>query len=160
METGEQQVKVVPRDVAVGRIKEIQLDLEGVEAGLLNVEDQETPVVLVFKGPTGFYIPIYDHRQAVREAFQQGGDQTLQEAFESSVPCVGGYRIKGNRQYIVLADLGTLDIRDGGEEEALVLIRFDREAKEKYRVAARPHDPVPMHRDTKIAVCEARPQRP
>ena len=149
--------KAIPIDVVVGRIGLIRLDIAGVEAGPLSLEDPESPIALEFRNSkTGFYIVIYDHRRAVRQAFDQG-DDAFQLAFEKTVPCVGGFRLKENRQYIVLADLGTPDIHDGGPDECLVLTRYDgAETKQRFRVCSFPGHREPIHRDTKIAICEFR----
>lgn len=161
--------KVVPVVIGEGRVVRIDLALDGCEAGLLFEEDPESPVVVTFKDPkTGYYVNIFDHRVKSREAFRSDDDEAFEEAFYAT-PCLVGFRLKGKTQYFAINDIGTPDMRDGGDGEGLVLtsisaIKFDPRTYQWYRLitwknpkSGKLH-PV-MHPSTKICLVEPRPEK-
>lgn len=153
---------VNPVNVGVGRIVKIRLDISDVDCAFLNNPPREDdPVVFCFEEmPGGYYIDVYDHRLKVREAFRKGNKEDLAAVFTGSVPCVGGYRLKEQRQYIVLLDIGAdLKIPDGGPEQKLILTCGGQFSRRTHRVM-RNGGRDALHKATKICVVEPRPPKP
>jgi len=138
-----------------GRVERIELDPKvAEEVEMLAVEEQDQPpVVLRFWDPErSYYLSIYDHREASRKAFLNNGD--LLKVFHKA-PCLVGFRKKGKTSYCVITDLGTPDMRDGGEDERLVLTRTGAFDKRRYRVIGQ-NQPA-IHPATGICLVEPRP---
>ncbi len=139
-----------------GRVTEIQLTLDGCEVSVLDEADPESPVVLKFTDEnTGYYINIYDHRRISRETFRSNDDSAFEEAFVVT-PCLVGFRLKGKTQYIAINDIGTADMRDGGEGEKLILTRVGWFDSTKYRVFNQSRPAI--HVATGICLVEPRPK--
>ena len=145
--------------IAEGRVVQIDVRAEDAEEIFLLDEREESPVVLRYeltdKEPRS-YILLYDHRKASRERFQSTGEEWLGELcrqFQENVPCLCGFRFRKGL-YVVLNDIGTADMRDGGEDEKLILTRAGRYNKTEYRVM-RSLDGIhdACHMDTGIRLC-------
>ena len=149
------EFKLPPTVIVEGRLAEIKLDLpDENEAHLLN-DDSLSPVILTFRGDNG-YICLYDHRgQAITE-FRHGGYEAYKQVF-SSTPCLGSMRVKTG-QYLVLADIGTSDIEDGGEGQIIVLSTTSDLDRTEYRVM-RGERKDAIHPATRICLAEPRPPK-
>lgn len=148
---------VVPVVIGEGRVVRIDLPLDGAEVGLLSEEDPESPVVLTFRDPaTRYYVRIYDHRQRSRETFRRGDDEAFERAFYET-PCLVGFRLK-NGQYVVINDIGTPDMRDGGGNEALILTARHIINHAECRVMS--GNKPAIHHATGICLVEPRPKPP
>lgn len=153
-----EEVKLVPVVIGEGRVTKIDLPLDGAEVRLLFTEELESPVVLTFKDPiTGYYVNIFDHRKASREAFRLGRAEVFEQAFYMT-PCLVGFRLKGRTQYFVINDIGTTDMRDGGESESLNLTRRDLMDHERYRVVIDADKKSAIHPATGICLVRPRPR--
>lgn len=125
--------------IAEGRIGRIDLDGMDAERVFLLDERPESPVVLRFvdelsdEGGIRRYIQIYDHRQTSRLIFKGMGEAEFRRRFAEKVPCLCGFRRKRGL-YIVLNDVGTADMLDGGENQEFILTRADCYKKTQYRV--------------------------
>ena len=152
------ETQTTPTIVAEGRLARIDLRVsEATEVRRLITDDPESPVELRSQGPRGFYIRVFDHRKGAREAFQLGGMPVYAAFFILDLPCVCGFRLKGATQYVALNDVGTPDMRDGGEGEGLLLTRAGSFDKSQWKVMAQGKA---LHLDTGICLCEPRLPKP
>lgn len=151
------ETKVQPETIiAEGRLHAIGLDVSKAQIVPFTIGDLEAPIVVTVKGDRGFYIRIYDHRQATREAYANGGN--VAAAF-GQCPCLVRFAVKKGTQYVVLADLGTADMVDTGRKHPLVLTKTGHYDKDFFRVKCLDDQPA-LHLATKICVVEPRPPKP
>lgn len=142
--------------IAEGRVAGIWLDPATAKVTWLDVPEHDgpKPVRVTYKNlDSGHYVVVYDHRLDVGAALSRGR-HGFNKAFAASVPCLGSFRRKGRTLYIVLADIGTKDIRDGGESEKFVLGYAGEFDHESHRVMA---NGAAIHPATGICLLEPRP---
>lgn len=147
------------RILGEGRVVRIEINIRNSKnkIELLNKDNPKSPVVVKIVGDNGFYIRLFDHRVEAIQVFRSYGSATYQMKFTGIVPCLAGYRKKSDVQYIALADIGTPDMLDGGEKEALILTYSDIRDKSQYRVTQLAGEIHPaLHKATKICLCEPR----
>ncbi len=135
----------------------------------------EPPVVLRFDeekvdddGLSPRYTLVYDHRQISRETFEKEGEEEFRRRFAGDVPCLCSFRSRykqgedGNKRrysYVVLADIGTADMQDRGEDEKLILTRDGLYDRRHYRVKRSQNGRMDAnHPATGIRLCEPRPR--
>lgn len=134
--------------IGEGRITEIDLSLTGTEINWFNQDDPNSPVVITFFGGRHF-VRLFDHREKARAIFKQYPNSYRLLFSRLDEPCLGGYRLKGKTQFFVLSDIGTEDMRDGGEEEKLVLTTLPQRRARRVLANA-------VHPATQICICESR----
>lgn len=106
--------------MAEGRI--VRIEIDGLEYDKANsgpmqgVDSKDIPIVVRLAGDYGYYIKLYDHRQETIAAYWEGGWESYWDAFDAAVPCLGGFRRKGQTLYTVLVDIGTPNFRDGAKK--------------------------------------------
>lgn len=122
MATENQPVR--PRILIQGRVLEIGISIAKADM-VARRDGDDQPVVFTFNGRNGKFINIFDHRAATALAwaqYQLDKDQDKLDAVFASCPCLGRMAEKTAR-YIVLADIGTADMWEDGDEAELVLAR-------------------------------------
>lgn len=106
LKAGKPKVVTTPRIIAEGVIKEITIssrDADMIQLMVMNPEQPGNEVVkLVFSGPHGFYLMIFDHRKKSIEAFRKGLD-AFRRVFQRG-GCLGRFARKSG-QYVALADV-------------------------------------------------------
>ncbi|MCL5795095.1 MAG: hypothetical protein M1338_01945 [Patescibacteria group bacterium] len=130
--------------IAEGRITQIALSCRWVDNIMLNSNDGQNNVIFTFKGESG-YLRIYDHRAATYEFMLRASSmneefyEQLGEIFRQT-PCIGGLRIKIHKgyytPYMILCDLGTPDVHDGGNTDNLILTVVGYYNKQTHRIVA------------------------
>jgi len=138
-----------------GRVTAIEISAEDAEdINWLRQDDPTSPVKLTFRGPNGYYINVFDHRKIIREATEPAGDgdwEPFYKVFQKSVPCLAGFRLKRESQYIVITNLGTADVADGGEQERLILTRQGEFDHSTHKIPGKGRM-IPLHLDTGICL--------
>ena len=150
--------------IAEGRVAKIDLQIEEICMVEMqphaNGEETNSPVMIQFFGclkNSSYYLRVFDHRQASREAFQEGGEKALIEVFNQT-PCLARFAVK-RCQYLAIVDIGTDDVHDGGTKEQLVITTTDQFRHSTHRVM-RNGDLVALHLATGICLVEPRPAKP
>lgn len=144
-----------PITIAEGRI--IYIDIDAQEAGkniyFLDEALDDPPVVIIFTDrKTGMFIKVFDHRAKSREALKQNVQEFFRN-FQLDVPCLCGFRQKNHTRYIVLADIGTQDMLDGGEAERYALTKSGKFNCKLARILCKG---LAIHAPTKICLVSPR----
>lgn len=117
--------QVQPRIRIQGQIAEIGISIKDADMVSRRDGDDDQPVVFTFKGRNDKFINIFDHRREVIAAwaqYQVDKDRDRLDAAFAACPCLGRMAEKTAR-YIVLADLGTADMWEEGDEPEMILTR-------------------------------------
>ncbi len=147
------QTSVLPQIIVDGLIDEIQIDsLEANQVDWIS-NDQSGFIKVVFRGPNGYYIQVFDHRERSRKALNVRN-------YHLVFKCGGcrGRFAKKSGLYIALADIDdrSTDIGrypDYPLVEGLVLTKLPID-KTKYRVYNSADGRAALHPDT--GICFAR----
>lgn len=135
--------------ITEGRIVQIALSCRWVNSVILDQAHGQAVVIFSFKDEKG-YICVFDHRVSTYNfmcAARSINPKEWSEKFYKELgsifrqtPCVGGLRVKiqGGHYipYVILSDIGTTDIHDGGSTDNLTLTVVGHYNKKTHRITA------------------------
>jgi len=138
-----------------GRLSQINLDPANAREIGSVVDDQASAISLAFYGDYGFYIRIFDQRRKSINSFCNCTRREFFSVFKENLPAIVSYRLNNMIQYIVIADIGSPDMRDDGEAEGLVLTKAGTFDRKFYRVPSNGKHSA-IHTATGICILEPR----